>query len=253
MTSPKKEVLRPVDDDAIRLARTLLRASRHGALATLSPVDGAPLASRVAMASDCDGAPLILVSALSAHTAALRADARCSLLVGEPGKGDPLAHSRMTISARAVELDRKSPQGKDARRRYLAALPKAALYADFADFSFFRLEPAGASLNGGFARAYDLAREHLLLDAELAREIGAVEESAVIHMNADHAEAIAAYARHFGAQSQEREWRLSGIDADGLDLRSGDEVLRIFFDAPLATPAELREKLVSMARQARSA
>ena len=63
---------------------------------------GAPLASRVGVATDIDGAPLILVSMLSAHTPAILADPRCSLLVGEPGKGDPLAHPRLTLICRAV-------------------------------------------------------------------------------------------------------------------------------------------------------
>src|SRR5690606_41957142 len=95
------------DAEAIRLARTLLRTARFGALATLDPADGAPLATRVAVATDMDGTPLILVSALSAHTKALAADPRCSLLVGEPGKGDPLAHAPLTIKARDEKLQRR--------------------------------------------------------------------------------------------------------------------------------------------------
>ena len=48
--------------EAIRLAKTLMRTARHGAIAVLDPRTGGPLASRVGVATDADGAPLILVS-----------------------------------------------------------------------------------------------------------------------------------------------------------------------------------------------
>ena len=40
-----KDVLREVDEDALALARQLLRATPPGALGTLDPDDGSPLAS----------------------------------------------------------------------------------------------------------------------------------------------------------------------------------------------------------------
>ncbi|TIX34331.1 MAG: HugZ family protein, partial [Mesorhizobium sp.] len=97
MADRKKDVIRETDAEAIRLAKTLIRSARFGALAVIEPGTGSPLASRVGVATDLDGAPLILVSMLSAHTGAILADPRCSLLVGEPGKGDPLAHPRLTL------------------------------------------------------------------------------------------------------------------------------------------------------------
>src|SRR5690606_27771367 len=121
------DVLRETDDDAVRLARTLLRNSRHGALAVLDPRTGAPLASRVAVASDHDGAPLILVSALAAHTGALLADSRCSLLLGDPGKGDPLAHARMTIACKAERIAKDDPRHGRVQWRFLSHNPKSKL------------------------------------------------------------------------------------------------------------------------------
>ena len=90
---PKKDVLRETDAEARRLAKTLIREARYGALACLEPGSGAPLASRVALAPDISGQPIFLISQLSPHFAALEADPRASLLIGEPGKGDPLAVS----------------------------------------------------------------------------------------------------------------------------------------------------------------
>ena len=160
---PAPAFRQPVDDEARAMARRLLHHARHGALASLDPASGHPLASRVALATDIDGAPLILISALSAHTAALQADPRCSLLCGEPGRGDPLAHPRITLVARAHRIDRADEAVHSrVRRRYLVRQPKARLYADFGDFAFWRLEVERASLNGGFGRAYELTAADVL-------------------------------------------------------------------------------------------
>ncbi|AZO53222.1 MAG: HugZ family protein [Mesorhizobium sp.] len=247
-----KDVIRETDAEAIRLAKTLLRSARFGALAVLEPKTGAPLASRVGVATDIDGAPLILVSMLAAHTSALLADPRCSLLLGEPGKGDPLAHPRLTLACQASRLKRGSQAHAPAERRYLNRNPKASLYAGLGDFSIFRLEPQRASLNGGFGKAYLLERADLLTNGPIIEELAGSEQSAVEHMNADHLDAIAIYARHF-AKAAGDGWTIAGLDADGMDLVSGDNVCRIFFPQPLVKASELRPALVEMARAGRAA
>lgn len=247
-----KDVIRETDAEAIGLARTLVRTARYGALAVLEPETGAPLASRVGVATDLDGAPLILVSLLSAHTRALLADPRCSLLVGEPGKGDPLAYPRMTVICKAERLERGSPDQVRAERRYLNRNPKAKLYAGLGDFSIFRLAPQRASLNGGFGKAYLLQRDDLILAGQVVADLAASEQSALDHMNAEHRDAIAVYARHFARTSGEG-WLLTGLDPEGMDIAVGDEVRRIGFPAPLRDARDLRGVLVDMARQGRAA
>lgn len=251
MTDKKPDPIRETDAESIRLASTLIRTARFGALAVLDPKTGAPSASRVATATDLDGTPLILVSALSGHTAGLMADPRCSLLLGEPGKGDPLAHPRITLSCRAEKLDRNAADGARARRRYLNRHPKAKLYADFGDFSFFRLALQSASLNGGFGKAYLLGRADLVAEHPANSGLAETEQGAIDHMNADHRDAIAAYARHFAGARDRRAWLLTGIDAGGLDIASGTEARRIFFPRVLTDAADLRSVLVDMAKTAR--
>lgn len=240
--------IRPTDAEAVALAERLVRTARFGALAALDPRSGAPLVTRVATATALDGAPIILVSGLSAHTAAILADPRCGLLLGEPGKGDPLAHPRISLSCLARRLDRDSEDGRQARRRYLNRNPKGALYADFPDFAFFRLEPLSASLNGGFGKAYALDPANLLVENPL--EVAEVEQSAIVHMNDDHRDAVQAMAqrasRHRGAN-----WHITGIDARGIDLVSGDEAARLRFDAAVSTAKELRRALSDLAKAAR--
>jgi putative heme iron utilization protein len=246
----KKDVIRETDAEAIRLAKTLIRTARYGAIAVLDPETGAPLASRVGTATDIDGAPLILVSMLSAHTKALIADSRCSLLVGEPGKGDPLAYPRITISCKALQLQRGTAERTRAERRYLNRHPKAKLYVGLGDFHFFRLEPDRASLNGGFGKAYLLGRSELVTEESVAKDLAESEQSAIDHMNSDHADAISVYARAF-CGAGEADWRITGIDADGLDLAVGDETRRLFFPEPLADARNLRKVLVELAAEGR--
>lgn len=146
-----KDPFNPVDDEVRALAHRLMTEARHGALATLR--DGQPFVTRVALAPDGANA-LTLISDLALHTQALRDHPQASLLIGEPGRGDPLAHPRMTLAVRAEFLDKT----RETAAAYIAAQPKARLYMGFADFNLVRLSTESALLNGGFGKAYRLTR-----------------------------------------------------------------------------------------------
>lgn len=160
MVEPKSPI-RETDEDARAQGRQLLQQARFAALATLEPETGHPLASRIAFGLDGAGCPISLMSTLAYHTKALLADAHCSLLVGEPGKGDPLAHPRITLQARATQLDKALEDHVRTRALYLAQHPKAALYVDFGDFFLFRFTVQTAYLNGGFGKAFVLTADDL--------------------------------------------------------------------------------------------
>jgi heme iron utilization protein len=216
-----------------------------GALATLEP-DGTPFASLVTIATDADGTPLMLLSRLSAHTRNLLADPRCSLLFSQGGKGDPLAHPRLTVVGRALQTAEAR-----ARERFLARHPKAKLYADFPDFGFFALAPEAGHLNGGFAKAATLTRDQLLLDLSDAQAIVAGERGAVEHMNADHADALALYAAGAGGAA-DLPWRLTGLDPEGMDLMAADRTVRVPYPERVTDMGALRKSLVAMAARARA-
>lgn len=250
MKERKEDPTLPVDDEARRLARRLMRTARSGTLATNDHGSGTPFASLVSVATDLDGSPLILTSQLSVHTRLLEADPRCSLLLSAVGKGDPLAHPRLTLIATAQRLERASEETRQVRRRYLTQHPKAALYADFPDFSFWRLDVSSASLNGGFGRAYRMTREDLTLDMTGFENFYDFEAEALAHMNDDHKEAVGLYATKL-CGAREGAWKLIGIDPEGVQLGLGDEILRLPFPKPLTNSGDLRSTLVAMAQQAR--
>ncbi len=247
-----KDVLQPTTPEAIRLARTLVRTARYGAIATVDPETGWPTATRVGVSTDFDGAPIILISRLAAHTKALLKDVRCSLLLGAPGKGDPLAHARVTIACEAREIEPGSDDAKRMAGRYLSHQPKAQLYVGLGDFRFFRLEPRSASLNGGFGKAFALTGEQMLNANPANAELAETEPSAVEHMNDDHSEAVGLYAEHF-AKAEPGRWRLVGVDAEGMDLVDGDDVRRVWFETELTSAKDMHTTLVRMAGEARRA
>jgi putative heme iron utilization protein len=238
----------PQDFDPVGLAKRLLRATRAGTLATLDRSSGYPFASLVNVATDLDGSPIILVSRLSTHTANLECDGRASILLAAGGKGDPLAHPRLTVLGNFVRRD-DDPR---LRRRFLARHPKSELYAGFADFSFWWMSVVSAHLNGGFARAADLTAQDVLTDLDGADSLIATEESAVEHMNADHADAVALYATKL-VGAAEGDWRVTGLDPEGLDLALGDATSRLSFPHRITDAAGLRSVLKDLAERARAA
>lgn len=163
MSEPAKKIdpIRPTDGDAREMARLLIAEAHFGALGVLEPESGMPLVSRIAIGTDNQGRVISLASDLSFHSQSLAADSRASVLIGEPGKGDPLAHPRITLIGRMQKLDNASPERGELREAWLKQHPKAQLYVDFADFHFYRLKLERAHLNGGFGKAYVLKPEDL--------------------------------------------------------------------------------------------
>jgi putative heme iron utilization protein len=232
-----------------RLARSLLRKSRQGALATLMAGSGDPYCSLVNVASYPDGSPILLISRLALHTKNLLADPRVSLMLDERAAGDPLEGSRIMLAGHAEETS-----GDDVailRRRYLNAHPSAEAFVDFKDFAFFRIRPSGAHLVAGFGRIVDLKPEKFLTDISDAAALLEAAQGAIEHMNADHREATNLYAtRLLGAEAG--DWRCTGCDPDGIDLAAGAKTLRLDFPERVTGPGALQKMLVRLADEARA-
>jgi putative heme iron utilization protein len=237
------------DFDAAALARSLLRRSRQGALATLMPGSGDPYCSLVNVASFSDGSPILLISRLALHTKNILGDSRVSLMLDQRAEGDPLEGARIMLAGRAEQ----AAEGEVAvvRRRYLAAHPAAEAFVDFTDFSFFRILPAGAHLVAGFGRIVDLKPEQFLTDVSGAEALLEAEEGAVDHMNADHREALNLYATRL-LRAQPADWRCTGCDPDGLDMQAGMDTLRLDFPERVTNGTALRKMLVRLAAEARA-
>jgi hypothetical protein len=225
-------------------------------IATLSTISrkhaGYPFGSLMPYALDALGRPIFLISNMAMHTQNLKADARCSLFVGQAGvDGDALGSARATLIGNAEPVAENDIA--DARERYLARLENSRYWVDFPDFGFFRLQPIDVYYVGGFgvmgwveARDYEHAAPDPL--AEAAPGI-------LAHMNADHVDAMILLAGlHSGIEATEAT--MTAVDRLGFSLRlktnDGVKGARINFLHEVATPQDTRSVLVEMVRQART-
>jgi heme iron utilization protein len=224
-----------------RLARDLVRGLDRAVLATA--MEGRPYASLVLVATAPDGAPLLLVSDLAQHTMNIAADPRISLLFdGTAGREEPLTGPRVSLLGRAERA-----ADPPLLARFRARHPSAAIYAGFADFHLYRIVVERAHLVAGFGRIHWIEAPDLLppgLDG-----LAEAEAEIVRHMNEDHADAIQLCAgvllgRHGTG------WVVTGIDAEGADLRRGGDVARLSFPETVPDSQGLRNALVRLAAAA---
>jgi len=235
-------------------ARTLVYLARIGSLSTLSRKQpGFPFGSVMPYGLDDHGRPLFLISTMAMHTQNLQADPRASLLVTQNDVGgEPLGASRVTLVGNVLPLP--EPEVAEARKLYLARYANSKYWVDYEDFSFYRLDAVDVYYVGGFgvmgwvsAAEYDRARPDPLADS--MSEI-------IQHMNADHKDALILLAR-VSARIEAQEATMTAVDRLGFHARlktqDGIKGARIAFLREVSNPAETREVLVEMVRQARSA
>lgn len=142
-----------MSDDAKQTARRVLGNQKLAALGTLHA--GEPNVSMVPFAVMPDGALVIHVSGLAAHTADMREDPRVSVLVidADQERVMPQAVPRVTIQGNAERLEAGSDPYTQARDAYQSRFPDAAGIFELADFSLFVIRPRSARVIGGFGRA----------------------------------------------------------------------------------------------------
>ncbi len=244
----------PPEPSHAERCRTLVASQSRGTLCTLAVEPaGYPYGSVASYALDADGNPLLFVSQMAEHTQNALRDPRSSFLATEPvpDGADPLASGRATLLGDLLEVaDADRP---DVRERYLAAIPTAAYYIDFGDFTFFRLTVRDIRYVGGYGRmswvgaaAYAAAEPDPLAEAA-AGIIG--------HMNADHAEAQVLLCRHAAGRPDTTEASMSAVDRYGFEMvavsPAGRAAVRLGFPEPCATPEAVRKAMVAMVNEAR--
>lgn len=202
---------------AAQKARLIARAAKSGALATVrrgtGTKAGQPYVSKVGVALDIDGSPVFLFSTLAAHTQDLLADPKASLLLEAVcDTTNPLETARTTLVGR---IERLSPdQDEYERARYLAHHSGAAMYANFGDFSLWRMTVEKVHYVGGFglskwAKASDYRTPLLDLKDHQANIVDGLNEQKKQQLGP-------AIAKETGCSA--KGWSVSSIDPDGLNL-----------------------------------
>jgi hypothetical protein len=232
--------------------RTLLSLATVGTLSSLSRKHpGFPFGSLMPYALDAAGRPLFLISSMAMHTQNLKADPRCSLFVAQASPdGDPLGAARATLIGPAEQVE--AHDLVSVREAYLTRHENSRYWVDFADFSFFRLQPVDLYYVGGFGvMGWVEAEEYQNAAADPLAEAA---PGILAHMNADHVDSMIRLAR-MHAQIDASEATMTSIDRLGFYLRlktvDGMKGVRINFPSEVTSSKETREMLVAMVRQAR--
>jgi putative heme iron utilization protein len=235
-------------------ARTLVAATTSGTLATLSD-DGTPWASLVTFGVMDDGSPVLCLSTLAEHARNLERIRQASLMVADPNHaGEVLAGGRVTLAGKVRRSD-EHPDEQSAREAHLEAIPSAAMYADFNDFSFWILEVERARWVGGYGRMDSTTAEDYATAQPDPVEPQALD--AVNHLSDDHADALLIMAKAFGEYPDATGARCERADRYGLDLEletpDGSKATRVTFTERINSPGGLRAATVDLARRARQA
>jgi putative heme iron utilization protein len=205
------------------LARRLIRTSRTATLATLDQeTSGMPYGSLVLTACGLDASPLFAKHGVEALNAS-----RATLL----GRMEPCTDARL-------------------RARFIRRYETARNHMAFGDFHLYRLVTESVHFIGGFGRIETLDATDVILDPAPLNQLLTAEDDIIAHMNADHTDAIRAYAHNL-ADRPGLDWRMTGLDGEGCDLARNDAEARIWFPDSIDSAATARAALVALAKEAR--
>ncbi|HUO23317.1 MAG TPA: pyridoxamine 5'-phosphate oxidase family protein [Caulobacteraceae bacterium] len=222
------------------IVKRLMRGAWRATLATTlagQPSSAWPYASLVLTACDTDISPLLFLSNLAAHTANLMRAPEASILFdGTQGLDEPLAGPRATVLGRIEPVE-----DTRALDRYLRRHPSAGAYRGFGDFRLWRMTPERAHLVGGFGQIRWVEAEAFASTSATA--IAQAEPALLDVLNGAGALVEALGGRLQGGS----QWRLTGLDPDGVDLRRADGMAtRAEFPAAIDDPAAIMPALEAL-------
>lgn len=257
-TGPAGDLEAPLYDTSVATpthaerARTLAAMTGTATLCTIArDPAGYPYGSLVTFALDGPD-PIFLISTLAEHTRNLRADSRCSLLIAEGGKGDPLAHARLTLLGHCATIQ-DDEERERAKSVFCERHPTAAYYVGYGDFSFWKLGVEALRYIGGYGRMSWVAVEEWT--ACEPDPIAPHADAILSHMNQDHSATMVDYCKAFTRATDATEATMTAIDRHGFEMSvktgKGPRPIRLGFTHPIATPTDARRELVAMAAQAR--
>ena len=199
-------------------AKQFLRSTHSGILSTISTkFTGYPFGSVTPLVLDHHCQPIILISDIAEHTKNIIANPKVSLLVFEKG-ADLQANARLTLIGEAEKLEKNDA---DLMARYSRYYPESVGYFAMHDFAFYRINIYQARYIAGFGKMGWMAGSEIN-DEELSNknnQLATIETSMIEHMNADHADSLLAYCKHFHNVAPSRA-TLIGVDTDGFDIEA---------------------------------
>ena len=233
-------------------AHALLAREKSATLCTLhAGLDGWPFGSVVPYAVLPSGDPVVFLSDIAEHTKNLERDPRASLFLADPDARErPQTGARMSMLVRAHR-----PSGAEERaaeEAYFARFPSSAAMRGTHGFFVWVLEVDRIRWIAGFGSMGWIARAEWTGGADpLAPHAAGI----VDHMNRDHADAVVDLVAHLAglkaASARVVAMDRGGFDVEATDATGASHEVRLPFDAPVSTPAEVRKVVMAMVASAR--
>ena len=197
------------------------------------------------------GSPIFLLSQLAEHTKNLNANGKASLLIAETGTGNPLALSRVTLVGECLEVSKQ--ERESVKNSFLQAHESASVYADWEDFSFFKLDVQSVRYIGGFGRM-SWVNQSKWKTAE-PDPMSDYSDDIITHMNEDHADALLLYCKTMSKATDASDAVMTHIDRYGFEMMatvdSEQKPIRLAFESDVTDSDEARIELVRMVKKAR--
>ena len=229
------------DNHPGRIVRRLVRTIRQASLATLDvETGGSPYASLILVACGQDAAPLFMLSSLARHSSNIDVDGRVSLLFARSTR-DAITQGRATVIGRAISCD--DPLLK---KRFLARHTSVQTFVEFTNFVLYRMEVESVHFVAGFGSVHTLDCSDILLSEEVSVELMAAESGILYNMNENHPEKVDLYAQHLVGRPG-MDWKMTGIDPEGIDLARNDAEARLDFDEVISCPDKAKKELIRLA------
>ncbi|KAL3534030.1 hypothetical protein ACH5RR_007551 [Cinchona calisaya] len=233
--------------------RTVLHHSLRGMLSTFSQKhEGYPSGSMVDFASDAYGSPILAVSSLAVHTKDLLANPKCSLLVAK----DPQDRTELVITVQGDAVPVAENDKEAIRTAYLARHPDA-IWVDFGDFQFMRIEPKVIRYVSGVATAALGSGEFRPEEFKVAKVDPIYQFSKPIasHMNKDHGEDTKLIVQHSTSVSVDFA-QILDVDSLGFNVKAGYQgntlKLRIPFTRRATDRKDVKTLIIEMLEAAKS-
>jgi heme iron utilization protein len=210
-------------DELIRAVQRMWREQFHGVLSTHSQkFEGYPFGSLLPLCLDNRGNPLVMISHLAQHTRNLEANPHCSLIMTEHAHSDILQCERLTCLA-----DAEPVTSNGSLERYFRYFPDGRQYNKELNFKLYRLKPKNFYYIAGFgsARWLDLSR---VLDSPYLSS--ASEQEILYQLNAHDHKLLKGYLEKAQIPLT-TSVKAIGADPSGMDIRQGDRLMRLHFNA----------------------
>ena len=206
---PPRDPRQDPDFHPVAESKRLLRSIRTATLATLTGA-GAPFATLTAIATDYDGAPILLLSKLWISHRQSRARWPLFAVAGAGRTWRPDG-----TSAPDAGRDGRTHAKLDRPRALSRPQPKGAALRGFSGFFLLARRDRGRASQRRLRPRSGFRPRSLSTDLSGAEPLLAAEADIVAHMNADHGDALGLYAEKL-AGAKPGQWRASGVDPRGL-------------------------------------